>query len=117
MENTCIIVFSHADKPEKEEILFRSLMSLKKIGLKIILASHISVSERNQNISNYIIKDDNNLILTESDIFSNPVDIITENIYNTTDIFGSLKFHTAIYKKTYQAGVFNLYIISKSGLF
>ena len=105
----CIVVFSHADNLEKEEILFRSLSSIKKLNLKVILASHISVSERNQNLCDYFIKDDNNLILTEADIFNNPTDI-DDNLYNTTDYFGGIKFETYIYKKTYQAGVFNLYI-------
>jgi hypothetical protein len=60
----CIVVFSHADNKEKEEILFNSLISIKKLNLKVILASHIVVSERNQNLCDYFIKDDNNLIIS-----------------------------------------------------
>ena len=107
----CILVFSHADNLEKEEILFKSLTSIKSLNLKVILASHISVSERNQNLCDYFIKDDNNLILTEADIFNNQTDIDI-NLYNTTDYFGGIKFETYIYKKSYQAGVFNLFISS-----
>ena len=109
IKDFCIIVFSHANDSEKEEILYRSLKSIKKLNLKVILASHISVSERNQNLCDYFIKDDNNLIINESDIFSNPV-IIEGNLFNTIDYFGGLKLETFIYKKSYQAGVFNLYI-------
>jgi hypothetical protein len=105
----CIVVFSHADNKEKEEILFNSLTSIKKLNLKVILASHIAVSERNQNMCDYFIKDDNNLIISESDIFNNPIDIDTDLFY-TTDYFGGIKLETYVYKKSYQAGVFNLYI-------
>ena len=105
----CIVVFSHASTDEREEILFKSLTSIKKLNLKVILASHISVSERNQNLCDYFIKDDNNLIVNESDIFSNPVSI-EGDLFNTTDYFGGLRLETYIYKKSYQAGVFNLYI-------
>ena len=105
----CIVVFSHASTDEREEILFKSLTSIKKLNLKVILASHISVSERNQNLCDYFIKDDNNLIVNESDIFSNPVSI-EGDLFNTIDYFGGIRLETYIYKKSYQAGVFNLYI-------
>ena len=105
----CIVVFSHASTDEREEILFKSLKSIKKLNLKVILASHISVSERNQNLCDYFIKDDNNLIVNESDIFNNPFSI-EGDLFNTTDYFGGLRLETYIYKKSYQAGVFNLYI-------
>ena len=105
----CIVVFSHASTDEREEILFKSLTSIKKLNLKVILASHISVSERNQNLCDYFIKDDNNLIVSESDIFSNPVSI-EGDLFNTIDYFGGIRLETYIYKKSYQAGVFNLYI-------
>jgi hypothetical protein len=105
----CIVVFSHADNKEKEEILFNSLTSIKKLNLKVILASHIVVSERNQNLCDYFIKDDNNLIISESDIFNNPIDIDTDLFY-TSDYFGGIKLETYVYKKSYQPGVFNLYI-------
>lgn len=108
-KNFCIVIFSHADSEHKEEILFNSLNSIKKLNLKIILVSHIPVSERNQNLCDYFIKDDNNLILKESDIFENPCDI-SKITFNTTDFFGGLKFETYVYKKTYQPGVLNLYI-------
>jgi hypothetical protein len=107
----CVIVFSHADNSEKEEILFNSLISIKKLNLKVILTSHIPVSERNQILSDYFIKDDNNLILSEADIINNSSDVVT-NLYNTTDYFGGLRFETSVYKKNYQAGVFNLCISS-----
>jgi hypothetical protein len=105
----CIVVFSHASTDEREEILFKSLTSIKKLNLKVILASHISVSERNQNLCDYFIKDDNNLIVNESDKFSNPVSI-EGDLFNTIDYFGGIRLETYIYKKSYQAGVFNLYI-------
>ena len=105
----CVVVFSHASTNEREETLFKSLTSIKKLNLKVILASHISVSERNQNLCDYFIKDDNNLIVNESDIFSNPVSI-EGDLFNTTDYFGGFRLETYIYKKSYQAGVFNLYI-------
>jgi hypothetical protein len=107
----CVVLFSHADNLEKEEILFNSLTSIRKLNLKVILASHIPVSERNQNLCDYFIKDDNNLIIDESEIFNNPIDIDT-NLFSSIDYFGGIRFETYIYKKTYQAGVFNLYISS-----
>lgn len=107
----CIVVFSHADNIEKDEILFKSLNSIRRLDLNVILASHIDVSDRNRNLCDYFIKDDNNLIISESDIFNNQLDI-HDNLYNTTDFFGGVKFETYVYKKNYQAGVFNLYISS-----
>ena len=53
--NTCFIVFSHANTEEKENILNESLLSIKKTGIKIILASHLSVSQKNQDICDYFI--------------------------------------------------------------
>lgn len=105
----CIVVFSHASNPESEEILFKSLTSIKKLNLKIVLSSHIPVSERNQSLCDYFVKDDNNLIVNESDIFNSPFSI-KNDLFNVTDYFGGIKLETFVYKKSYQAGVFNLYI-------
>ena len=109
--NTCFIVFSHANTPEKENILNESLLSIKKTGIKIILASHLSVSERNQDICDYFIKDTDNLVLCEDDIFNNPSNI-TENIYSSIDYISNFRMETSVYKRNYQAGVFNLLINS-----
>lgn len=105
----CIIVFSHADTIEKEQILYESVLSLKILNLSIILASHIPVSERIQSLCNYFVKDDNNLILSESEILSNPGDIV-DDLYTIIDIYGGLKFETSLFKKTYQPAVLNLFI-------
>ena len=111
MDSFCFIVFSHANTIEKDNILNESLLSIKKTGVKIILASHLPVSERNQDICDYFIKDTDNLILGEDDIFNNPSDI-TDNTYSTVDYMGGFRFETSVYKKNYQAGVFNLLINS-----
>lgn len=111
INNFCIILFSHADTEEKEQILYESISSLKLLDLNIILASHIPVSERNQSLCNYFVKDDNNLILSESDILNNPNQIV-DNLFCTVDFFGGLKIETSLFKKNYQAAVFNLFISS-----
>jgi hypothetical protein len=108
-DSFCFVVFSHADTPEKDQILNESLNSIKDIGIKIILASHIPVSERNQNLCDYFMKDNDNLILSESDIFSSPTDIL-EDTFCAIDYIGGITTETSVFKKTYQAGVLNLYI-------
>lgn len=110
-KDICIALFSHANNEKKEKTLFESLKSIKKLGLDIILVSHIPVSERNQELCDYFVKDNNNMIIDESGIIQNVCD--TKNVlFNATDYFGGYKFETYVFKKTYQAGVFNLYISS-----
>jgi hypothetical protein len=107
----CVIIFSHADTDKKEEVLFNSLNSIKKLNLPIILASHIPVNENNQKLCDYFVKDNNNLIINESEIIENVSNV--DNIsFNSTDVLGDYRFETFIYKKNYQAAVFNLYISS-----
>ena len=111
MKNFCIIILSHADTIEKEEVLTKSILSIKKTGLKIILISHIPVNIENQKLCDYFIKDDDNLVLKESDIFSNPVEI-GDNLFTMTDVISNITFDTAVFKTTYQPGCLNLYINS-----
>lgn len=110
-DNFCFIVFSHADTPEKEQILYECLSSIKKIEIGIILSSHVPVSERNQNLCDYFLKNNDNLILLESDIFENSPKKWKET-FCVVDYFGEIRTETSVFKKSYQAGVLNLYINS-----
>jgi hypothetical protein len=109
--DTCFIVFSHANTEEKENILNECLLAIKKTQIRIILASHLSVSQKNQDLCDYFIKDTDNLIIGEDDIFNNPSNI-TENIYSSIDRISNFRLETSVYKRSYQAGVFNLLINS-----
>ena len=113
MEEFCFVVFSHTGTEEKEEILYKSLKSIKNFGFPIVLASHLPVSEKNQKIVDYFIKDRDNLIVNESEIF-NPIagTQLSDNLYYIHDLSGGKTFSTNTFKQTYQAGVFNLYINS-----
>jgi hypothetical protein len=110
-KNFCFIVFSHTGNREKEEILTRCLTGLKEVGIPIIVASHLPISENNQDLCDYFLKDTDNLIITEADVFSNPVQIESP-LYYVHDYFGGKIFSTHLFKKSYQPGVFNLYINS-----
>jgi hypothetical protein len=108
----CTIVFSHADTEEKVKILERSLEESKKIGNPIILATHLPVNERCQELADYIIKDSNNLVLNESDIFKEPINPDSELYYVHDTVSDGIVFSTSVFKKTYIPGVINLYINS-----
>jgi hypothetical protein len=109
----CFVVFSHAGTDEKEEILHESLKSIKGFGYPIILASHLPVSRKNQDLVDYFIKDKDNLIVDEGDIINpNPGTEISQDLYYVHDWFGGKTFSTNTFKQTYQSGVFNLYINS-----
>lgn len=109
----CFVVFAHTGNEEKEIILNQSLKSIQKFGYPIVLASHLPVSLENQALVDYFIKDNDNLIVDEGDIL-NPHNgsIIQSELYYVHDSFGGKTFSTNTFKKTYQAGVFNLYINS-----
>jgi len=109
--NFCLVVFSHSDSTQKNQILIRNLISLRNLKLPIILVSHIPVETEIQNLCDYYIKDSDNLILDEGQIYSSPVEI-NHPLYYVYDSFGGKNFATNNFKKTYQPGVFNLYINS-----
>lgn len=115
MEDFCFVVFSHAENEEKEAILYESLKSIREFKYPIILASHLPVSRKNQDLVDYFVKDNDNLIVDEGDIF-NPNDgtTITKDLYYVHDFFGGRTFSTNTFKQTYQPGVFNLYVNSVS---
>lgn len=102
----CILNLSHADTENKKINLKKSLISLSFLELPIILSSHIPVDENIKNLATYTLEEDNNLILEESEILSNPVEIDT-NLYKIEDSFGNLKIYTSIFKKTYTPAVIN----------
>ena len=66
MEDFCFVVFSHADNEEKEAILYESLKSIGEFKYPIILASHLPVSRKNQDLVDYFIKDKNGSIIATS---------------------------------------------------
>lgn len=105
----CILVFAHADTENKKIDLKRSLISLSFLELPIILSSHIPVDGNIKNLATYTLEENNNLILDESEILSNPVEINTD-LYKIEDEFNNLKFYTSIFKKTYTPAVINHYI-------
>lgn len=106
---TCIVLFSHADTQSKETILNKTLVSLKKLNLPIILVSHTPVSIENQKKCDYVIFEKNNLLLKETDLFEEKLPI-TEANYNTQYFFGGVSTRCYVHKKTYGPAVINLYI-------
>jgi hypothetical protein len=106
---TCIILFSHADTKSKEEILNKTLVSLEKLDLPIILVSHTPISVENQEKCDHVIFEKNNLLLKETDFFADDLPL-TEANFNTQYFFGGISTRCYIHKKTYAASVVNLYI-------
>jgi hypothetical protein len=106
---TCIILFSHADTKSKEEILNKTLVSLEKLDLPIILVSHTPISVENQEKCDHVIFERNNLLLKETDFFADDLPL-TEANFNTQYFFGGISTRCYIHKKTYAASVVNLYI-------
>ena len=106
---TCIVLFSHADTESKEFILSKTLISLEKLNLPIILVSHTPVSIENQKKCDYVIFEKNNLLLKETDFFNEDIQL-TESNFNTQYFFGGISTRCYIHKKTYAASVVNLYI-------
>ena len=106
---TCIVLFSHADTESKETILNKTLISLEKLNLPIILVSHTPISIENQKKCEYFIFEKNNLLFKENDFFNEDLPI-TEANYIKQYIFGGISTRCYIHKKTYAASVINLYI-------
>ena len=84
MKKTSIILLSHANTSEKENILHDCILSLKKLELPIILVSHCSISERNQNLCDYSLYEKNNILFNETDFFDYELPI-TEMIILSLD--------------------------------
>jgi hypothetical protein len=104
---TCIILFSHAESEKKQQILNRTLSSLKLLNLPIILVSHAPVSIDNQINSDYVIYDKNNLLITETEFFNEDIPL-TEANFNTQYFFGGISTRCYLHKKTYTPAVINL---------
>jgi hypothetical protein len=109
MKKTCIVLFSHADSPEKEKILGNTLDSLRIIDLPIILVSHVPVSAEKQEKCDYVIYEKNNLLLKETDFFEEELPL-TEANFNSQFFFGGISTRCYVLKKTYGPAVINLYI-------
>ena len=106
---TCVILFSHADTVEKNQILNRTLLSLKLLNLEIILVSHTPISTDNQNLCDYVIYEKENLLFRETDFFDEEIPL-TEANFNTQYFFGGISTRCYVHKKTYTPAVINLYI-------
>ena len=89
MKKNCIVLFSHADTQEKEEILLESVLKLKKMDLPIILVSHSKIPLAIQDLVDYSLYEKNNLVLKENDFFNEYLPI-TEANYNTQYFFGGI---------------------------
>lgn len=105
--NTCIILLSHANTQEKEEILNQSILSLKELNLPIVLVSHCPISERNQKLCDYSLYEKNNIIFNETDFFNYELPI-TEANFNAQFFFGGISTRTYLQKETYNGSVINL---------
>jgi hypothetical protein len=106
---TCVILFSNADTKDKEILLNRTLLSLEKLRLPIILVSHSPVSLQSQMKCDHVIFEKNNLIMRETDFFGENIPL-TEANFNTQYFFGGISTRCYIHKKTYAPAVINLYI-------
>ena len=102
----CILVTSHANTPEKTELLRECLESLQALETPIILSSHIPVSQDIQELTYLTIKDSSNLILDEGEMLSYPVDI-KDPLYYILDRLAGILFSCGIFKKTYIPGMMN----------
>lgn len=103
---TCIILLSHADTEEKEEILYECILSIKKLHLPIILVSHAIISQRNQELCDYFLMDSNNVLYKDSDFFNYELPFDSEYPRYECD-FGGIKTKKYLLKKNYQAAVIN----------
>ena len=104
---SCIILLSHADDTQSEEILYESIISILTLNLPIILVSHAPISKRNQELCDFCFFDSNNILFKESDFFSFDLPINEESL-NYESIFGQIKTKNYLRKKTYQGAVINL---------
>ena len=109
IKKNCVVLFSHADTPEKEEILLGSVLKLKKLGIPIILVSHSKIPLDIQSLVDYSLYEKNNLVLKETDFFNEDLPI-TEANYNTQYFFSGISTRCYVHKKSYGPAVINLYI-------
>lgn len=67
------IIMSHADNQERQELLQKCILELKKQGLSVIVSSHIPVPDHIWSISDYVIIDRENPLVyyDESHKFTN----------------------------------------------
>lgn len=107
MKKTCVILLSHANTDEKDEILYQSILSIKKLNLPIILVSHYPISNRNQSLCDYSLYEKNNVIFKETDFFNYDLPI-SESNFNLQWFFGGISTRTYVQKQTYNGSVINL---------
>ena len=103
---TCIILLSHADDDQNEEILNQSILSILKLNLPIILVSHATISKRNQELCDFCFFDSNNILFKESDFFNYDLPIDEENL-NIECVFGEIKTKIYLRKKTLYKGLYH----------
>lgn len=65
-----VVVSAHPKTKSSEEITLKCIKAIKKSGKKVILTSHVPISEKLQEISDYCIYDKNNPITTH-DFYTN----------------------------------------------
>jgi len=65
-----VVVMSHADTGEKEELLKLSTLSLKRQGYPVIVSSHIPVSKRIHEIADYVVFDKENPVVFSDEFAS-----------------------------------------------
>lgn len=84
--NSCILVNYWADTKEKVDIVVRCITQLKKTGLKVFYSSVIPVNEKIQEVSDFVIHNKNNPVITLDDEFSVPdLKIFNTFSYNTNE--------------------------------
>lgn len=109
LNNTCILISSHANTEEKERILNNCILSLKHLNLPIILTSHSPISERNQKLCDYSLYEKNNYLFKETDFYNYKLPI-TEANFNSQYFFGGVSTRSYVQKKSYNASALNLLI-------
>lgn len=108
---TCVVIFSHANTPEKKIKLRESIKSIKDLNLPILLSSNVVVDLEIINEVNHFIYNKENLIFKETDFFD--LDLpVSEMNYNFQFFFGGISTRTFIRKKIYSPAILNHFIAS-----
>ena len=82
--NSCILVNYWADTEEKVDVVVRCISQLKKSGLKVFYSSVIPVNSKIQEVSDFVLHNKHNPIITMDDEFSvNGLQIFNTFSYNT----------------------------------
>ena len=110
-KKTAVMITSHANTPERVEILKKSIKSARQLGVPIILSTSVDLDDSILNSCDYANVITKNVLFKDSDLINTGIEISNKSFF-FLDQIGGIKTWNLLGKKTYQAAVINHYTTS-----